>query len=426
MATIAILGTMDTKGEEHGFVAEQIRQRGHRVLVIDVGVLEAPKLPPDIPRQTVAQAAGVDLGALLAKRDRGEAVAAMSTGAPLVLAKLVAANQVDGVISLGGGGGTAIGTAAMRALPIGFPKVMVSTLASGNTAQYVGVKDIVMFPSIVDIAGLNRLSRQILTLAAGAICGMVEFVVPPSGGPPLDESSRSPDRLKAEQPTDKPIVVASQFGNTTACVDQARKILERAGYEVMVFHATGTGGRTMESLIESGMVAGVLDITTTEWADELVGGFLGAGPTRLEAAARHGVPAIVTPGCLDMVNFYGPDSVPAKFQGRTFYPHNPQVTLMRTTPEECARLGQIIAGKLNLSQGPVTVLLPRKALSVISAPGQKFHDPAADQALFDALKAALRSDIDVIELDCAINDATFAEACAQALLRNMAAKPGNL
>src|SRR5204862_5080236 len=293
MATIAILGTMDTKGEEHGFVADRIKQRGHQVLVIDVGALGAPRLNPDITRREVAAAADVDFDALAAKRDRGETVAAMSKGAPVVLSRLVAEKKIHGVISLGGGGGTAIGTAAMRALPIGFPKVMVSTLASGNTAQYVGVKDIVMFPSIVDVAGINRISRQILTRAAGAICGMVE-ARPPAG-------------------EDKPIIVASQFGNTTACVDHARKILEREGYEVLVFHATGTGGRTMESIIESGMVAGVLDVTTTEWADELVGGFLGSGPTRLEAAARHGVPAIVTPGCLDMVNFYARESVPVKF-----------------------------------------------------------------------------------------------------------------
>jgi uncharacterized protein (UPF0261 family) len=290
----------------------------------------------------------------------------------------------------------------MRALPIGFPKVMVSTLASGNTAQYVGVKDIVMFPSIVDVAGLNRISRQILSRAAGAICGMVEAPIPATA--------------------DRPIIVASQFGNTTACVDHARKLLEKQGYEVLVFHATGVGGRTMESLIESGMVAGVLDITTTEWADELVGGFLGAGPTRLEAAARGGVPAIVTPGCLDMVNFYGPETVPAKFQGRNFYPHNPQVTLMRTTPEECQRLGQVLAEKLNRSRGPVSVLLPTQAISVISAPGQKFHDPQADQALFSALRSSLRKDIPVIELSCTINDPVFAEACARELLRNMSLK----
>ena len=403
MATIAILGTMDTKGQEHAFVADQIKAHGHQVLVIDVGTLGEPRLKPDVTRQEVAAAAGVDLPALVAKRDRGEAVEAMSQGAPLVLAQLAQERRIDGVISLGGGGGTAIGTAAMRALPIGFPKLMVSTLASGNTAQYVGVKDIVMFPSIVDVAGINRISRQILTRAAGAICGMVE-AKPPAG-------------------EDKPIIVASQFGNTTACVDYARHILEAAGYEVLVFHATGTGGRTMESLIEAGMVAGVLDITTTEWADELVGGVLGAGPTRLEAAATHGVPAIVTPGCLDMVNFLAAETVPAKFRGRTFYQHNPQVTLMRTTPEECADLGKIIAEKLNGSIAPVSVLIPLQAISVISAPGQKFHDPVADKALFEAIKANLRPDIEVIEMDCAINDPPFAEACAHALLKNMRVKP---
>ena len=414
MATIAILGTMDTKGEEHAFVADRIKQRGHQTLVIDVGALGEPKLKPDITRREVAAAAGADLDALVARRDRGETVAAMSKGAPMVLSRLVAERKIDGVISLGGGGGTAIATAAMRALPIGFPKVMVSTLASGNTAQYVGVKDIVMFPSIVDVAGLNRISRQILTRAAGAICGMVEV----GQASRLSKAGDTP-ALPSE---DKPIIVASMFGNTTACVEHARKILEQAGYEVLVFHATGVGGRTMESLIESGLAAGVLDVTTTEWADELVGGFLTAGPTRLEAAAKHGVPAIVAPGCLDMVNFYGPETVPEKFKGRNFYQHNPQVTLMRTTPAECAQLGRIIAEKLNLSNGPVTVLIPSRAISVISAPGQKFHDPAADQALFDALKAHLRNDIAVIEMDCAINDAEFAEACAKALLKHMAAR----
>jgi uncharacterized protein (UPF0261 family) len=323
------------------------------------------------------------------------------------------------VISLGGGGGTAIATAGMRALPLGFPKLMVSTLASGNTAQYVGVKDIVMMPSIVDVAGLNRISRAVLTRAAGAICGMVESV----SSSPSSSSARAEgeEDEEGEGDSDKPIVVASMFGNTTDCVQKAKTILEGAGYEVLVFHATGIGGKTMESLIESGLVAGVLDVTTTEWADELCGGFLGAGPTRLEAAARRGVPAIVAPGCLDMVNFHAPESVPAKFAGRTFYKHNPQVTLMRTNAEECAQLGKILAEKVNLSTGPVTVLLPLRAISVISAPGQPFHDPAADAALFTAIKSHLRKGIPVIELDCAINDAIFAEACAEALLGLIAA-----
>ena len=400
MATIAVLGTMDTKGEEHAYVAEIIRQRGHKTLVIDVGALEAPKLKPDISREEIAAAAGVDLAAIVARKDRGEAIKAMGQGAPIVLTRLLHEGKVDGVISLGGGGGTSISTSAMRALPIGFPKLMVSTLASGNTAQYVGVKDIAMFPSIVDVAGLNRISREILARAAGAICGMVEVKVPAAA-------------------SDKPIIVASMFGNTTACVQHAKKILEDEGFEVLVFHATGVGGRTMESLIEAGMVDGVLDITTTEWADELVGGFLGAGPHRLEAAAKTGTPAVVTPGCLDMVNFYAPDSVPERFRGRRFYQHNPQVTLMRTNAVENLELGKILAQKLNASQGPVSVLLPRKAISVISAHGQSFHDPEADCALFDTLKKNIRSDIPVIEMDAEINDPAFAERCARVLIEQI-------
>jgi uncharacterized protein (UPF0261 family) len=403
MATIAILGTMDTKGEEHGYVADIIRQRGHKTLIIDVGALEPPKLKPDISREEIAAAAGVDLAAIVARKDRGEAIKVMGQGAPIVLTRLLHEGKIQGVISLGGGGGTSISTSAMRALPIGFPKLMVSTLASGNTAQYVGVKDIAMYPSIVDVAGLNRISREILARAAGAICGMVETKIP-------------------EARDEKPIIVASMFGNTTACVQHAKKILEAEGFEVLVFHATGVGGRTMESLIEAGMVDGVLDITTTEWADELVGGFLGAGPHRLEAAARTGTPAVVTPGCLDMVNFYAPDSVPEKFKGRRFYQHNPQVTLMRTNREESLELGKILAQKLNASQGPVSVLLPRKAISVISAPGQSFHDPEADCALFDTLKHNLRSDIPVVEMDTEINDPAFAEKCARTLIAHIRSK----
>src|SRR5206468_2740414 len=277
----------------------------------------------------------------------------------------------------------------------------VSTLASGNVAPYVGVKDIVMFPSIVDVAGLNRISRPLLARAAGAICGMVETSLPAG--------------------SDKPIIVASQFGNTTACVDRARQLLEAAGFEVVVFAAVGTGGRTLESLVESGMVAGVLDVTTTEWADELVGGVLSAGPTRLDAAACHGVPAVISTGCLDMVNFGPPETVPAKFKGRKFYQHNPQVTLMRTTPEENRELGRILAEKINPSTGPVTVMLPLRGHSIIGAPGGPFHDSEADAALFSSLKDRLRKDISVIEIDCAINDPPFAEACARELLNAMKA-----
>ena len=402
MATIALLGTMDTKGDEHGFVASQIRARGHAALIIDVGTDQPPRISPDISREEVARIAGIDLASLVARHDRGECVAAMAGAAASVLMKLHADGKIDGVISLGGGGGTAIATAGMRALPLGFPKLMVSTLASGNTAPYVGVKDIVMFPAIVDVAGINRISRMILTHAAGAICGMVEARVPAAGT------------------EEKPIVVASMFGNTTDCVQRAKSLVEAAGLEVLVFHATGTGGRTMESLIESGMAAGVLDITTTEWADELVGGVLGAGPTRLDAAAKTGTPAIIAPGCLDMVNFGARETVPAKFSGRKFYQHNPQVTLMRTTPDECAELGRILAEKANAYRGPITVLLPLHAISIISAPGGAFHWPEADAALFGAIKSNLRADIPVIEVDAAINDPVFADACAKALLAGIA------
>ena len=400
MATIALLGTMDTKGDEHAFVAVEIRGRGHTTIVIDVGTDQAARLKPDISRQEVARIAGLDLAALVARHDRGECVAAMANAAAIVLAKLQGEGKIDGVISLGGGGGTAIATAGMRALPLGFPKLMVSTLASGNTAQYVGVKDIVMFPAIVDVAGINRISRTILTRAAGAICGMAE--------------------AKVTAGSDAPIIVASMFGNTTDCVQKAKTLCEAAGFEVLVFHATGTGGRAMESLIESGMAAGVLDITTTERADELIGGILGAGPTRLDAAAKTGTPAIVAPGCLDMVNFGPRETVPGKFAARRFYQHNPQVTLMRTTPEECAALGRILAEKVNAYRGPVTVLLPLRAISIISAPGGAFHWPEADAALFGAIKNHLCPGIPLIEVDAAINDPVFAEACANTLLASIA------
>ncbi len=403
MSTIAVLGTLDTKGHEHAYVAEIIRSRGHQTLLIDTGSAEPPQVKPDVSREKVAAANGVDLAGILERKDRGEAVTAMAGAAAVYLAKLVSEGRVQGVISLGGGGGTAIGSAAMRALPVGFPKVMVSTLAAGNVAPYIGTKDIVMFPSIVDVSGLNRISRVLLARAAGAICGMVETEVPAAD--------------------DKPLIAASMFGNTTECVNMAKKILEDAGYEVLVFHATGTGGRIMESLIESGMFAGVLDITTTEWADEYVGGILGAGPTRLDASAKTGVPSIITPGCLDMVNFGERATVPARFEGRTFYIHNPQVTLMRTNAAECAELGRILAEKANACRGPVTVLLPKKAISIISAAGKPFYSPEADAALFDGIKKHLRPAIPLIEMDCEVNAPEFATACAEALLASL--KQGN-
>lgn len=399
--TIALIGALDTKGAEYRFVQECIEARGFRTLLIDVGVLGGAEIAADVSREEVARAGGADLAALAARRDRGEAVAAMSRGAAALLPKLHTEGRFDGVLALGGSGGTSVACAGMRALPLGVPKVMVSTVAGGDVSGYVGVRDIVMIPAIVDVAGLNRISRGVFARAAGAVCGMVETEVP--------------------RGQDRPLIAASMFGNTTPAVEAARAILEARGYEVLVFHGTGTGGRTMEALIDSGQIAGVLDITTTEWADELVGGVFPAGPGRLEAAARRGVPAVVAPGCLDMVNFGTPDTVPARFQGRTFYPHNPNVTLMRTDVEENRRLGEIIAGKLNASIGPVTVVIPTQGFSMIDAPGGPFWLPEADRAFTEALKERLRPQVAVMELDCNVNDPLFSETCANVLLQHLAA-----
>ncbi len=394
---IAVLGTLDSKGLEHAFVASLIRQKGHTPILIDVGSYGEPQVTPDYTRYDVAAASGVDLSALYQKQDRGECVVAISEAVPLFVAKLQADGKIDGIISLGGGGGTAIGTAAMRGLPIGFPKLMVSTLASGNTAHYVGTKDIVMMPSIVDVAGLNSISRLLFTRAAGAICGMVEMQV---------------DLITD---SDKPLIVASMFGNTTECINLATAELERAGFEVLIFHATGMGGRTMEALIETGMVAGILDLTTTEWADEVTGATLSAGETRMDAMTAAQTPAVIAPGCLDMANFGERSSVPPEFEGRTFYIHNPQVTLMRTNVDECTELGQIISEKANANPAPTKMIIPTKGISVISQEGQPFYDAAADEALFSAIKKTYQGDL--IEINTDINHPNFALRAAQELIQ---------
>jgi uncharacterized protein (UPF0261 family) len=397
--TIALVGTLDTKGAEYAFVRECIRRRGHRTLLVDTGVLGPPAIEPDVTRYEVAKAAGENLESIVKDRDRGRAVAVMARGAETLLPRFFDAGRFDAVLALGGTGGTSVACRAMRALPLGVPKVMVSTVAGGDVSGYVDVSDIVMIPSIVDVAGINRISRNVLARAAGAVCGMVEAEV--SSG------------------SDKPLVVASMFGNTTVCIEAAKAILEKAGYEVLVFHATGIGGRTMESLVASGQVAGVLDITTTEWADQLVGGILSAGEHRLEAAARAGVPAVVAPGCLDMVNFGAPETVPEQFRRRNLYQHNPNVTLMRTTPDECRELGRVVAEKLNQSTGLIAVLLPLCGWSMIDASGGPFWWPEADEAFREALRGAIRKDISVSEIDANINDPEFSRCAAETLLTLM-------
>lgn len=394
--TIALIGALDTKGEEFAFVQAELLRRGHSTLVINTGVVGEPVLAPTIGAAEVAAAGGTDLNTLRQQADRGKAIEVMAKGAAIVVRQLHDNGKIDGILGMGGSAGTAVGTAAMRALPVGFPKLMVSTLASGDTAAYVGVSDIVMMPSVVDVAGVNRISARIFANAAGAISGMVETAPP--------------------QIAEKPLIAASMFGNTTKLVDQCRKLLEAQGYEVLVFHTTGTGGRIMESLIDAGYINGVLDVTTTEWADELVGGVLTAGPTRLDAAAKRGVPQVIAPGCLDMVNFWARSTVPEKFAGRQFYEWNPNVTLMRTTPEENAQLGRILAEKVNGSSAPVAFFLPLQGVSVLDSPGGEFWQPAANEALFSAIKENVRNDIPVYALDNNINDAAFAEAVVQKLL----------
>lgn len=395
-STILLIGTLDTKGEESRYVRDLIRGAGLRTLVLDAGVLGEPAFAPDVSAGEVAAAAGVSLEALRQRGDRGEAVDAMIAGVRALVPRLHAEGRFDGVLGLGGGGGTTIATAAMRELPVGLPKLMVSTVAAGDIRPYIGVSDITMMYSVVDIAGLNPFSRRILANAAGAIRGMVEQHCP-----------EAPDR---------PLIAASMFGVTTPCVDRIRERLDAAGYELLVFHATGSGGRAMERLIESGYVVGVADVTTTEWCDEVVGGVLSAGPERLSAAARAGVPQVVSCGALDMVNFHAESTVPERFRGRTLYRHNPNVTLMRTTPQECVEIASRIAEMLNQARGPTTVLLPLRGVSALDREGQPFHDPAADAALFDTLRATLRPEVRVIELDLHLNDAAFADAVVEQLL----------
>ncbi len=394
--TIALIGTLDTKGHEFAFVKQEIERRGHHTLMINTGVMDDPVFAPDIAAQMVAEAGGSTLVDLRTQADRGKAIEIMAKGAAAIVKNLFDQGKIDGILGMGGSAGTVVGTAAMRALPIGVPKLMVSTLASGDVGAYVGITDIVMMPSVVDVSGINRFSARIFANAVGAIIGMVETPAP------IVEV--------------KPLIAASMFGNTTKLVDRCRELLEQQGYEVLVFHSTGTGGRMMESLIEAGYISGVLDVTTTEWADELVGGMLGAGPNRLDAAAKQGIPQVIAPGCLDMVNFWARATVPAQFEGRFFYEWNPNVTLMRTTVEENAHLGEILAKKANQSKAPVAFFLPLQGVSVLDSPGGEFWQPEANAALFDTIKTNVRADIPVYELDNNINDPAFAEAVVNKLL----------
>jgi uncharacterized protein (UPF0261 family) len=395
--TVLLIGTLDTKGDEFEFLRERLSGAGVGVLLADVGTLDPPAARADLTREQVAAEAGVDVEALRAAGDRGAAIGAMAGAAAALTRRLFDEGRIHGVLSAGGSGNTAIATAAMQALPVGVPKLMVSTMAAGDTTDYVGGVDVGLMPSVTDVAGLNSISARILGNAAAAMAGMVLAPEP---------------RLEGG----RPLVGATMFGVTTPCVTAARDELERRGYEVLVFHATGTGGKAMEALVEGGLLAGVLDVTTTELCDDLVGGVLSAGPERLEAAGRAGLPQVVSLGALDMVNFGARDTVPPRFEDRNLYVHNPSVTLMRTTPEECAELGRRIARKLSAATGPVSLFVPLGGVSMIDAEGQPFHDPEADAALFDALREGLDgSSVELIELDNNVNDDAFAAALVDKL-----------
>ena len=404
--SVYLLATLDTKGVEAAFVRNRLRELGVDVVLVDTGCLGPASTIADIPREEVFRAAGSSLDEIRSRKDRGVAVTMAATGAAELVARDFREGRVQGVLGLGGSAGTTVGTAAMRRLPLGVPKVMVSTLASGQVRQYVADKDILMLNSVVDIAGLNRISRVILGEAAAAMAGMVKSLAVSEGAS-----------------DDRPLVAATMFGVTTPCVQKAREILEHAGYDVLVFHATGNGGQAMESLIADGLISGVLDLTTTELADELVGGVLSAGPDRLNAAARAGVPQVVSVGATDMVNFGPPETVPEKFRQRLFHQHNPSVTLMRTTADENRSMGEEIARKVSASRGPAAIMLPLRGVSAIDGPGQPFDDPAAREALFAAIREH-RGATECDELDLHINDAGFAEAAAAKLLEFMARTPG--
>jgi uncharacterized protein (UPF0261 family) len=401
--SVLLIGTLDTKGTEYAYVRNRLVAAGIDVTVADAGVMGPPAFEPDISRNVLFSYAGAKNEALKDAGDRGKAIALAAAGAAKLAADLYRQGKLSGVLSLGGSAGTTIGTAAMRALPFGVPKLMISTLASGQVQPYVGTRDVAMMYSVVDISGLNRISRMVLDNAASAMAGMIEG---------LHQTQTAPVE-------DKPIVTATMFGVTTPCVEAARKRLEASGYEVLVFHATGIGGRTMEGLIQDGLAAGVLDITTTELADELVGGVLTAGPDRLTAAASKKVPQVISVGALDMVNFGPPETVPEKHKARRFHQHNPTVTLMRTTPDEMDQLGKEIAQKASAAAGPTAIVLPLRGVSAIDAEGKSFWWPEADTALFQSIRNWIAPAVDLVELDMHINDPAFAEACVGKLLAMM-------
>jgi uncharacterized protein (UPF0261 family) len=396
--TVVIVGALDTKGKEFAYVKDLIEKEELNTLVVDFGVMGKPDFAPDITREEVARQGGGDLATFTGGDHKDTAMKIMAAGLKAVVSQLYADGKLDGILGMGGSGGTSIDTTAMRALPVGVPKVMVSTMGGGDVSAFAGSKDIVFIPSIVDVSGINSISQVIYANGAGAVAGMVKMEKPKSAA-------------------GKPLIAASMFGNTTKCVDRARGVLEAAGYEVLVFHQTGTGGKTMESLISDNYFVALLDITTTELADEVCGGVMSAGPERGQAGPRKGIPTILVPGCVDMANFGEIATVPAKYRERNLYEWNPNVTLLRTNVEENQKMGEMLAAAANGATGPIAVILPLKGVSMLDSLGERFWDPEADTACYNAIRQNLRPGIEVIESDHNINDPEFSDLCAHTLLK---------
>ncbi len=403
MKTIALIGTFDTKGEEYLYIKNKIENLGLRTLTIHVGIFEAA-FSPDINHDLIAILGEESISKLQEKKDRGHAMEVMSKGLCALVPKLYEEKLFDAVLALGGTGGTSLVTPCMRLLPLGVPKIMVSTMASGDVSRYVGTSDILMMPSIVDVAGINRISSQVFTHAVYAIVGMVEHE-------------------NTDIPVKKPLIVATMYGVTTPCVMKAKEYLEQKGYEVIIFHASGTGGKMMESLINSGIVDGVLDLTTTEWIDEIGGGIMAAGQERLDAAALNGIPQVVSVGAADMITFGERDSLPEKYEGRVVYMHNPAITVVKSNVEENVAFGIKVGEKLNQCKNNAALLLPLRGISMNDKAGSKYYGPREDQALFITLKKVINNPlVEIIDVDAHINDETFAIFAAKKLITLMETK----
>lgn len=410
MGTVVLVGTLDTKGPEYAFVRERLHDQGVDVVVVDVGVLGEPSFTPDVSAAEVARAAGAEIADLRFTREgsdtRAVALATMERGAVAVVARLRSQGRCDGVMGLGGSGGSTVVSGVLRSLPVGVPKLLVSTMASGNVRNFVGTSDVCLVYSVTDVQGLNRVSRTVLSNAAAAMAGMVRGLAAATPG------------------AETPLIALTMFGITTPCVQRIQAALEALGFETIVFHAVGSGGQAMEAMVDAGLIDGVVDVTTSELTDELCGGVFSAGPDRLTAAGRRGIPQVVVPGALEVINFGPRDSVPAHLDvpERTIVVHNPSVCAVRTNATESAELGRILAAKVNAATGPTAVLLPLRGLSKYEAPGGPYVDPDADAALFDAVRATLRPGIDLVEVDANVNDPAFADAAVETFLRLWAAR----